>query len=71
MKSPNRTIVQLKKTVQRNEEMSRSDAQKLSAEFMTEAEKETETDRLVRKSKQQPFIPIGELSDRACISKRK
>lgn len=51
--------------------MSRSDAQKLSAEFMTEAEKETETDRLVRKSKQQPFIPIGELNDRACISKRK
>ncbi|PFX27485.1 HIG1 domain family member 1A, mitochondrial-like [Stylophora pistillata] len=39
--------------------MSRSDAQKLSAEFMTDAEKETETDRLVRKSKQQPFIPIG------------
>ena len=37
-------------------------AQQLSAEWMTEAEKETETDKLVRKSKQSPFIPIGELS---------
>ena len=37
-------------------------AQQLSSEWMTEAEKETETDRLIRKSKQSPFIPIGELS---------
>lgn len=38
-------------------------AQQLSSEWMTEAEKETEKDRLIRKSKQSPFIPIGELSD--------
>lgn len=37
-------------------------AQQLSSEWMTEAEKETEKDRLIRKSKQSPFIPIGELS---------
>lgn len=37
-------------------------AQQLSSQWMTEAEKETETDKLVRKSKQSPFIPIGELS---------
>ena len=34
--------------------------QQLSAEFMTEAEKEAEEDRFLRKSKQSPFIPIGE-----------
>ncbi|CAH3158615.1 unnamed protein product [Porites evermanni] len=33
--------------------------QQLSAEFMTEAEKEAEEDRFLRKSKQSPFIPIG------------
>ena len=37
-------------------------AQQLSSQWMTEAEKETETDKLIRKSKQSPFIPIGELS---------
>lgn len=37
-------------------------AQQLSSQWMTEAEKETETDKLVRKSKQSPFIPIGELN---------
>lgn len=37
-------------------------AQQLSAEWMTEAEKETETDKLMRKSKQSPFVPIGELN---------
>lgn len=37
-------------------------AQQLSSEWMTEAEKETEKDRLIRKSKQSPFIPIGELN---------
>lgn len=35
-------------------------AQQLSSQWMTEAEKETESDRLIRKSKQSPFIPIGE-----------
>lgn len=37
-------------------------AQQLSSQWMTEAEKETETDKLIRKSKQSPFIPIGELN---------
>ena len=35
-------------------------AQQLSAEWASEAEKETESDRLIRKSKQSPFVPIGE-----------
>lgn len=34
-------------------------AQQLSSQWMSEAEKETESDRLIRKSKQSPFIPIG------------
>ena len=34
--------------------------QQLSAELMTEAEREAEEDRFLRKSKQSPFIPIGE-----------
>jgi len=34
-------------------------AQQLSAQWQSEAEKETESDRLIRKSKQSPFIPIG------------
>lgn len=38
-------------------------AQQLSSQWMSEAEKETESDRLIRKSKQSPFIPIGELSN--------
>lgn len=37
-------------------------AQQLSSQWMSEAEKETESDRLLRKSKQSPFIPIGELN---------
>lgn len=41
--------------------MARYTVHELSSELMTDAEKETETERLVRKSKQQPFIPIGEL----------
>lgn len=34
-------------------------AQQLSAEWASEAEKERESDRLIRKSKQSPFVPIG------------
>lgn len=35
-------------------------SQKLSSQWMTAEEKETETDKLVRKSREQPFVPIGE-----------
>lgn len=37
-------------------------AQQLSSELMIDPEMETETpsEKLVRKSKQQPFVPIGE-----------
>ena len=50
-------------------------AQQLSAEWASEAEKETESDRLIRKSKQSPFVPIGEFflctsfADRLCLLK--
>ena len=41
--------------------MARPTVQELSSQFMTEAEREAEEDRFIRKSKQSPFIPIGEL----------
>ena len=31
----------------------------LSAQFITNEEKESQKDKLIRKSKEQPFIPIG------------
>jgi len=57
------TRIKFVREARRKETKMAPTAQQLSSEWMTEAEKETEKDRLIRKSKQSPFIPIGELSD--------
>lgn len=49
----------LKRKGFRGKKMSPPKASQLSSQWQTQAEKETESEKFMRKSREQPFIPIG------------
>jgi hypothetical protein len=42
--------------------MAPNKASQLSSQWQTSEEKETQSEKIIRKSKEQPFIPIGKFS---------